>query len=676
YHRLELKVESGRLWKLKSERCSFQVDRTETKISLDQFIKDGSRSLTEKTKRILAVLLSYTVLHLQGTPWLQSSWGSSNIIFFRTTASIIPLKPFIQVQLVQEDPLDDVDDVDPDDIDPDDIDPDDLVLHHCPAVVTLAIMLMELYLATPFEVLAKKYNIELSGGRQSPTISIDADLIFQECKSEIPENSQFRYAVEKCLDPKTWQDDEGKKLEPEALRTAIYREIVRPLEDELSQAFSYISIDELDKIAQTLDFGSWGQTIQKQQENASLPSQSLELYRPAHDFRYGNVAEPFRDSQQLHKHEIGYHAAGFSATIALNPSKSGHIDYKSSNFFDDETISEDHSREACLKYMNWKRDYQSVYEKFVERPFQHRPQTPIKIAILDTGVDLNHPDMDARDHQIKGKYNWTSERFRKMVHDNNGHGTHTAGLLLDYAPDAELYIAKIAETKPSSPEIIAKAIDHTVNTWQVDIISMSFGFPTSDIPGYPLLEEAIAKAYSKNILLFAAASNSGGNLDRAYPARDQNVICIHSTDANGNRSNFSPTALSNDTNIATIGEAVESAWPVHLCDGEANPTFVKYKSGTSYATPIAVGIAAFLLQYAKLHLSSEQAEKMRRQSRMKAVLRRIAQKGLETKGRDDYHYVALSLYSDNLFGKSEAFTRDTINDGEYSSNSFPPPPLV
>lgn len=66
--------------------------------------------------------------------------------------------------------------------------------------------------------------------------------------------------------------------------------------------------------------------------------------------------------------------------------------------------------------------------------------------------------MDARNEQIKGKYNWINERTKNMVHDRNGHGTCTAGLLLDYAHDAELYIAKIAENKPSDPRTIAKVI--------------------------------------------------------------------------------------------------------------------------------------------------------------------------------------------------------------------------
>lgn len=82
-----------------------------------------------------------------------------------------------------------------------------------------------------------------------------------------------------------------------------------------------------------------------------------------------------------------------------------------------------------------------------------------------------------------------------------------------------------------------------VDDWGVDIISMSFVYPTNQIDGYGELEVAILCAHSKNVLVFAAASNSGVNLDRAYPARDTHVICVHETDSDGNRSRFSPTAL-------------------------------------------------------------------------------------------------------------------------------------
>jgi hypothetical protein len=110
----------------------------------------------------------------------------------------------------------------------------------------------------------------------------------------------------------------------------------------------------------------------------------------------------------------------------------------------------------CTNYFLWKRNFQAVYKKYIEAHLERSSQSPVKIAVLDTGIDQTHPDMDARIEQIKGKYNCINEKFESVVNDYNGHGTFIAGLLLDYAPDAELYIIKIAENKPSNPEIIAK----------------------------------------------------------------------------------------------------------------------------------------------------------------------------------------------------------------------------
>lgn len=69
---------------------------------------------------------------------------------------------------------------------------------------------------------------------------------------------------------------------------------------------------------------------------------------------------------------------------------------------------------------------------------------------------MNHQDVGAREESIKGKYNWLNDKRVKSVPDRNGHGTFTACLLLDYAPDVELYVAKIANNDPTSPSVIAK----------------------------------------------------------------------------------------------------------------------------------------------------------------------------------------------------------------------------
>ena len=177
---------------------------------------------------------------------------------------------------------------------------------------------------------------------------------------------------------------------------------------------------------------------------------------------------------------------------------------------------------------------------------------------------------------------------------------------------------------------------------------MSFGWPSSDFENYDVLEQAIDKAYSKKVLMFAAASNSGGRSGRAYPASSPHVICVHSTDTDGDRSGFSPTAERNTINLATVGQSVQSAWPMLLCeDGE----HVKTRSGTSYATPIMVGITAFLLSFARLHLSEKETQGLMRKEKIECLLRRCAERGPNYQPRDGYFYVELSLSRHNLFGQ-------------------------
>lgn len=126
--------------------------------------------------------------------------------------------------------------------------------------------------------------------------------------------------------------------------------------------------------------------------------------------------------------------------------------------------------------------------------------------------------------------------------------------------------------------------------WNVDIISMSFGFPRR----FPTIYQEIQKAINRGKTVFAAASNDGGNTNRAYPARHDGVICVHSTDGHGNSSPFNPTALDRTNNFSVVGENIKAGWP------SPNPDKLggtKYMSGTSFATPVAVAIAALLVGF-------------------------------------------------------------------------------
>ena len=120
---------------------------------------------------------------------------------------------------------------------------------------------------------------------------------------------------------------------------------------------------------------------------------------------------------------------------------------------------------------------------------------------------------------------------------------------------------------------------------------MSFGFPRR----YVSIEKAIDRASNKNIIMFAAAHNSGANRKIAFPASSSSrVICINSADGSGARSRYNPSPLSSSHNFSVLGEAVSSAWPIMLGAGAE-----KRQSGTSTSTPVAAAIAALVLEFAQ-----------------------------------------------------------------------------
>ncbi|KAK4224121.1 hypothetical protein QBC38DRAFT_26708 [Podospora fimiseda] len=214
----------------------------------------------------------------------------------------------------------------------------------------------------------------------------------------------------------------------------------------------------------------------------------------------------------------------------------------------------------------------------------------VKIAFLDTGIDSQHQDFDGED-RIKEFHSWTESPADT---DTSGHGTHVTSTFLQLAgQNVEIYIGKISENMnlhSSQADQIAEAIDHAATIWDVDIISMSFGFGEK----FDSIEKAIHRAVNKQKIVFAAASNEGGNRTRTFPATHPRVICIHSADGYGNPSKFNPTAIQYRHNFCALGEHIEAACPRA---NEDNFGGVTRESGTSFATPVAVAIATFLIGF-------------------------------------------------------------------------------
>ncbi|KPM41849.1 hypothetical protein AK830_g4744 [Neonectria ditissima] len=215
------------------------------------------------------------------------------------------------------------------------------------------------------------------------------------------------------------------------------------------------------------------------------------------------------------------------------------------------------------------------------------PSRRVRICVIDTGIDLMHPGVRGgmAGQRLKELKSW--KNGPTDMTDNYGHGTHVADIIFRTAPEAEIYVAKIADAKylPEEDELlIAHAIDWAV-AQDVDIISISLGMHrrNHDVDG------AVNRAIAAGKILIAAAGNHGNNGPRAFPGSNRHVICIHASDGAGKDGKISPQPSANDDNFMTLGIAVPLTWKQHEI----------FMSGTSFATAIASAIAADVLEIAK-----------------------------------------------------------------------------
>lgn len=122
---------------------------------------------------------------------------------------------------------------------------------------------------------------------------------------------------------------------------------------------------------------------------------------------------------------------------------------------------------------------------------------------------------------------------------------------------------------------------------------MSFGlqlpYSSADMPEWRQIKSEIEREINlaRPRLLFAAASNEGKNQPRAFPSTIPSVFCVHASDGNGNDSGINPHHGDAQNNIMILGTGIR------MYD-EVADDFV-YKEGTSFATAIAAGVAACVL---------------------------------------------------------------------------------
>jgi len=208
----------------------------------------------------------------------------------------------------------------------------------------------------------------------------------------------------------------------------------------------------------------------------------------------------------------------------------------------------------------------------------------VTIAILDTGVDLDHVDLASK---IVPGFDFVNSDNDPQ--DDNGHGTHVAGIaaaasnngigVAGVAWGAHIMPVKVlnASGNGSYADVAAGIVWAADNGAQVINLSLGGSMPSS------VLEDAVDYAYGKGVTLVAAAGNSGSN-SVLYPARYPHVIAVAATDSSNNRASFSN--FGPEIDVAAPGVAIYSTI---IGDKYA------YLSGTSMAAPFVSGLAAILM---------------------------------------------------------------------------------
>ncbi|MGW5641491.1 S8 family serine peptidase [Saccharopolyspora sp. NPDC003752] len=225
----------------------------------------------------------------------------------------------------------------------------------------------------------------------------------------------------------------------------------------------------------------------------------------------------------------------------------------------------------------------------------------VRVAVLDTGLDLKHPDFAGRDI-VTGSFVEGQD-----VQDGHGHGTHVigtscgprtsqAGPGYGIASEASIYAGKVlGDDGSGSDSGILSGIEWAISNGAA-VVSMSLGAPTQPGEAFSAAFERVAqRAMERGTLIIAAAGNeserSAGKIAPVgHPANCPSILAVGAIDSQLQIADFSSGTVDEIGQVDLVGPGVDvySSWP--------GAERYRKLSGTSMATPHVAGVAALHAQ--------------------------------------------------------------------------------
>lgn len=211
----------------------------------------------------------------------------------------------------------------------------------------------------------------------------------------------------------------------------------------------------------------------------------------------------------------------------------------------------------------------------------------VRVAVLDTGIDYNHPDLK---DVYAGGINFYNDNDDPM--DDNGHGTHCSGIIAatgskkgiyGTAPGVSLYGVKVLNRwgYGYTSDIVEGLYWAKNNSMQVASMSLGTWYDSQ------AMHDAVTNATENGVLVVAAAGNSGSvsgvGETMGYPAKYDGVLAVAAVNKHNRRATWSSTGF--NIGVSAPGVKIRSTVP-----GAGYATY----SGTSMATPHVAGVAALV----------------------------------------------------------------------------------